>query len=332
MATVLVKDKTALATVMSLSGSDISVGATRTSAPELGLPLQQKQFWWQKRGTNDPDAIATQPSVFDDPDTAEKYHPPSSWENTHRFDPLFRWTWREENRLVRKIDFRIMLWACIMFMSLELDRGNLVKALTDNFLTDLNMTTNGTWPSPPLYISTYKLVCNTNFDIDYNLGNSVFKLSFMCSELPSQLVSKWLGPDRWIPLQMILWSIVAVSQFWLSGRSSFLATRALLGILQGGFIPDIILYLSYFYKHFELSIRLSFFWTALSTSDILSALIAYGLLHMRGVGGRSGWRWLFLLEGLLTFVIGILSALLMPPGPCQTPSWFRGKKGWFDER
>ena len=164
-----------------------------------------------------------------------------------------------------------------MFFALQLDRGNITQALSDNMLNDLKMNTN-----------------------DYNTGQTIFYICFLFAELPSQLISKKLGPDRWIPIQMVSWSLVASLQTCIRGRPSFFACRALLGILEGGFIPDNILYLSYFYTSIELPIRLSFFWVAYQSTSIISAFLAFGILHLGGRNGLAGWRWLFALEGLLT--------------------------------
>ena len=111
--------------------------------PPLGLPNQERRFWWQKSKDFDDEAIATQESVFDDPALAKRYQPRDDWENLHRFDPSARWTWSEEYKLIKKIDIRIMLFACIMFMALQLDRANLLQALSDNLLQDLGLSTNG---------------------------------------------------------------------------------------------------------------------------------------------------------------------------------------------
>lgn len=90
---------------------------------------------------------------------------------------------------------------------------------------------------------------------------------------------------------MVSWSLVACCQAFMTGRSSFWACRALLGLIEGGFIPDNILYLTYWYKGNELPVRLSLFWTSYQTTNIISAFLAFGLLRMRGINGMAGWQW-----------------------------------------
>jgi len=148
----------------------LEFGTSPDAAIGTGFPF------FRKRVKVDLDAIATQRSVFDDPKTLDIYRPPPQYENSHRFDPEARWSWREEKaslflelplplrsgtffqNVVRKIDFRIVIWSFVMSFALELDRSNISQANADNFLNDLGLNTN-----------------------DFNLGNIIFRLSFLCA-------------------------------------------------------------------------------------------------------------------------------------------------------
>ncbi|PYH82650.1 putative MFS transporter [Aspergillus uvarum CBS 121591] len=294
---------------------DSPVENTKDKTLSLAEPDEEPQsrslfafFSDRKKKTIDLDAIATTRSVFDDPNLARFYQPHADYENLHRFDPSERWTYREERAVRRKTDLKILLWIFVMFFGLNLDRGNLSNASADNLLPDLGINTN-----------------------DYNNAQNMYRIGFLIAEIPSQMIGKRLGPDRWIPVQIILWSLASGGQFFMHNRAGFFACRFFIGLFMGGFIPDAILYLSYFYTKREMPIRLAFFWFVDSISGVIASFIAYGVLHMRGVDGREGWRWLFLIEALISIVIGFLSFLFLVPGPTQTKTWWN-PRGYYTER
>lgn len=91
---------------------DVSASFRNSVSSLKGSPPNKYRFFkpWKRREEVDLDAVATQPSVYDDPAEAKLYHPHPRYENLHRFDPAARWSWREEKNLVRKIDWKIMTW------------------------------------------------------------------------------------------------------------------------------------------------------------------------------------------------------------------------------
>ncbi|KAH8594418.1 major facilitator superfamily transporter [Bisporella sp. PMI_857] len=234
--------------------------------------------------------------------------PHESYEGIHRWDPEATWTEAEEAAVVRKTDIRLLTWLCLMFFGLQLDRGNLSNALADNLLKDLNMTTD-----------------------DYNNGTTIQLLSFLTAEFPVQFLTKRYGFRRVLPILMMAWSTVSWAQAWMTNRTSFYITRAFIGACEGGFIPGTILFATYFYTSRELSIRLAAFWSTLNVARVISALLAAGILEMRGIHGKPGWFWLFLLEGLLTFLIGVISYIYLPATPTSTKSVIY-RNSWYNER
>ncbi|KAH3679415.1 hypothetical protein WICMUC_001035 [Wickerhamomyces mucosus] len=255
--------------------------------------------------------LRTKNNIFSDPQVASYYneiYQRTNYECKDHFDPELTWTKEEERKIVWKCDWYVTFWAYIMFTALDFDRSNIAQALSANMLNDIGCTTN-----------------------DYNLANTLNLVAFLAAELPSQLVSKKLGADIWIPTQLILWSIVSICQAGVKGRASFIVTRTLVGFFQGGFICDTCLWMSYFYTSKELPFRLSLFYIANPLTSVLSALLAFGLLKVKTSILPHGWEFLFLLEGVLTLIVGILSFFKMPPSAVQTKTWFR-KDGWFTDR
>lgn len=249
-------------------------------------------------------------NIFDDPEVRDDWYDKyekSKYECRHLIDHTFTWTKAEERKMVSKTEWRVTFWAFIMLVALDIDQGNISQANSDNFLKDLGLTTN-----------------------DFNLGNTLNLLCFLLAELPSQLISKRIGPDKWIPTQMVLWSAVAMSQSAI--KAGFLITRCLIGALQGGFIPDICLWLSYFHTKRELGSRLAWFYVANPGTAALSSIIAFAVLRIKGGAfGNQSWRWLFLIEGLLTLIVGLVSFLRMPASAVQTKR-FLSPNGWYSDR
>lgn len=233
----------------------------------------------------------------------------AKYEGRHRFDPNVQWTRRQERNLVRRLDLRIMIWVWIMFLVLDLVRYNVSRALAAaNFLSDLDMTQD-----------------------DVNNGQTIFYLCFLAMELPSGLMSKWLGPERWVPFQIIAWSTVCAAQTAIQNRGGFFVCRALIAICQGGFVPDMCLYLTYFYTSEELNIRMGLFYTVLGLSQAIDSLLSAGFLSLDGLNGLAGWRYLFAFDALISGAVGFFAIFMMPASITSTKNMLFRKSMFSEE-
>lgn len=151
-----------------------------------------------------------------------------------------------------------------------------IIAISDNMLAALGMNTND-----------FKYGTSSAFTrplTDTSLATGRPSSWCPAAELPSGLIPKKIRPDRWISVIIFAWSVASASQAGLTNKTGYYVIRCLLGLLMGGSIPDIVLYVSYWYKKKELPIRLSWFWTVLSTCNIVESLMAAGIL-LRCIAG-----------------------------------------------
>jgi MFS family permease len=191
----------------------------------------------------------------------------------------------------------------------ELDRGNISNAITDNMMEDIGITQN-----------------------QFNVGQQMLSLGIVLFEIPSNMILYRVGPGKWLTLQLFLFGTVSTFQSFQNNYGSFIASRFLLGITESGFIPGGLWTISTWYTRSETAKRVMIFYFGNQFGQASSKLLAYGILHMRGVGGKSGWFWLFTLMGLFTIVCGAILGFFLPDSFKNPHSTFLPKWHMFSDR
>lgn len=133
------------------------------------------------------------------------------------------------------------------------------------------------------------------------------------------MILKRLTPRVWLAFLTCAWGIVTTCLGFVHGYGSFVAVRAVLGLTEGGLLPGMILYLSGLYTRGEMALRIGIFYTAASLSGAFGGLLARGLSAIGPRGGLEGWRWIFIIEGLLTVVCGVIAYFLLATNLATAP-------------
>ncbi len=164
----------------------------------------------------------------------------------------------------------------------------------------------------------------------YGTGAGIFFLGSALFDLPSNLMLVKVGPRRWIARIMISWGILATGMMFVRGPLSFYLLRFLLGVCEAGFFPGMILYLTYWFPSQERARAIAKFMTATSIAGVVGAPISGSLLHLEGLMHLHGWQWLFLAEGIPSFLMGFSVLYLLKDKPDDAGWLSDDEKLWLD--
>lgn len=145
-------------------------------------------------------------------------------------------------------------------------------------------------------------------DAVYGLGAGIFFVGYLMFEVPSNLILLKVGARRWIARIMVTWGLISAGMMFVSGPTSFYVMRFFLGVAEAGFIPAILLYLTYWFPNKRRSKVTALFLTGIPMSGVIGGpLSGWMMTHFHGTHGMAGWQWLFLLQGLPTVVVGVVA-------------------------
>ena len=142
----------------------------------------------------------------------------------------------------------------------------------------------------------------------YGLGAGIFFVGYLLFEVPSNLVMLKVGARLWIFRIMVTWGLISAAMMFVTTPTSFYILRFLLGVAEAGFIPAILLYLTYWFPASRCGKVTALFLTGIPMSGVIGGPLSGWIMSaFNNVQGLSAWQWLFILEGIPTVLLGVMA-------------------------
>ncbi len=197
-----------------------------------------------------------------------------------------------ESQVYRKISWRIIPFLFLCYVFAYVDRVNVGFAKLQ-MQQDLRIS-----------------------DAAYGAGAGIFFIGYFFFEIPCNIALQKIGARHWLGPIIIVWGLVSASTMFVKSELGFYAVRFLLGVVESGFFPGVILYLTFWFTRRYRAKMVALFMTAIPLSGVIGGPISGGLLDkMSSVGGLRGWQWLFLTEAIPSILAGFATLYFLPDGP-----------------
>lgn len=204
---------------------------------------------------------------------------------------------KAESRLRLKIDLYIIPTVALLYLFCFIDRANIGNARLAGLEKDLGLS-----------------------GYDYNTVLSVFYVSYIVFEIPSNICCKWLGPGWFIPIISLCFGIVSIGTAFVHNIHAICGVRFLLGIFEAGMLPGIAYYMSRWYRRSELAFRLSLYIVMSPLAGAFGGLLASAILTLDSFGSLTRWRMIFAIEGIVTCCLALISFMTLTDRP-ETARW-----------
>lgn len=211
-----------------------------------------------------------------------------------------------EKRLIRRVMWRLVPLIFLAWFINYLDRANIgFAALQMNH--DLGL-------GPEMF----------------GFAAGIFYFGYIMFEVPSNMMMHRFGAKTWLARIMITWGIVAVGMAFIQTPHQLYVARFVLGVVEAGFFPSVLYYLSTWFPARHLGRAISFVYSANIVSLIIgSPISALIMSHFHEKGGFSGWRWLMVIEGAPAILLGIVAFFYLVNKPSQAHWLSETERNWL---